>query len=399
MSALDDPRRLAVIEELRLLSGHADLVLDGATRLASRAVGVPIALVSIVTDDRQVFASQVGMPEGWTEQTPLSHSFCQYVVLDDAPLRVVDAREDGRLAGNDAIDDLGVIAYHGVPLRAPTGETIGSFCVIDGAPREWTPEDREVLQDVARFVEHVLRARQASEALLGVGEERENLVATLVHDIRQPLSSARMAGELLQERMEQLDTATRTEVVGSLTRAVQRVDDLVGQLTDARRPPVRTVDVHRIAEDLRMHAEATSKGKVVVDVPEGLGVRGVPTDVERILANLVRNALVHGGPHVTVTIGARDVDGGVAIDVADDGVGIPAAEQEAIFAFRQQGSRAGSGSGLGLHIVRRLARQAGGDVTVRSAPGRGATFHVDLPHVDHDPARAADGSGSTEGVA
>ncbi|WP_232050582.1 PAS domain S-box protein [Actinoplanes sp. OR16] len=138
------------------------------TTLASRLLGSPTALVSLVLDDRQVFVSQVGLPQPWADrgETPLSHSFCQHVVDDDAPLVTSDARLDDRLKDNLAIPEIGVIAYAGMPIRVD-GQTLGSFCAIDGKPRDWSPGDLAILEDlaaaVATEIELVRAARHAEE--------------------------------------------------------------------------------------------------------------------------------------------------------------------------------------------------------------------------------------------
>src|SRR5215208_5697816 len=101
---LSDPHRLRALEAAALLDTPAEATFDRLTSLASRVLGVPVALVSLVTPDRQFFKSQCGLPSPYAErrQTPLSHSFCQYVVEDGAALVVEDARLDERLADNRA---------------------------------------------------------------------------------------------------------------------------------------------------------------------------------------------------------------------------------------------------------------------------------------------------------
>ena len=112
---------------------------------------MPVALVSLVTPDRQFFKAQCGLPSPVAErrETPLSHSFCQYVVEDGDALVVEDARLDERLADNPAIPDLGVIAYAGFPIRSPDGEVLGSFCAIEDRPRVWSRGDLEIISELA----------------------------------------------------------------------------------------------------------------------------------------------------------------------------------------------------------------------------------------------------------
>ena len=143
--------RLAALDRSGLLDSPAEAAFDRLTRLAARLLGVPVASMSLVDDHRQFFKSQVGLADPWasTRETPLTHSFCQHVVATDSPLVVTDARTHPILAGNPAIAELNVVAYAGVPLTTADGQTLGSFCAIDGRPRDWTAREIETLRELA----------------------------------------------------------------------------------------------------------------------------------------------------------------------------------------------------------------------------------------------------------
>lgn len=153
-SSLDDPARLQALRRTGLLDSAAEPAFDRLTRLATRIFQVPVALVSLVDDERQFFKSSVGLPSPWAEQrqTPLSHSFCKHVVINSQPLMVSDATTHPVLSQNPAIRELGVIAYLGVPLITSEGYALGSFCVIDGRPRNWAYDDLQMLWDLAASV-------------------------------------------------------------------------------------------------------------------------------------------------------------------------------------------------------------------------------------------------------
>ncbi|GAA2576368.1 ATP-binding protein [Winogradskya consettensis] len=180
---VDDPARLRALRATGLLDAGSVTSLDRLTRLATRLVKAPVALVSLVEADRQVFVSAVGLDEPWASrgQTPLSHSFCQYVVTDQAPLVITDAEADGRLCGNLAIPDLNVIAYAGFPLRSPDGHVLGSFCAIDGRPRQWTDDEVEILEDLAANAESEIALHVAHGELL-VSSERMRTVLETAQD-------------------------------------------------------------------------------------------------------------------------------------------------------------------------------------------------------------------------
>ena len=158
---LRDPARRAALVRTGLLHGTIDEAFDRLTKVVARVLNAPVALVSLVDVDKQVFAGCVGLPEPWATErgTPLTHSFCQHAVVSREPLIVTDAREDPRVEGNLAIRDIGVIAYAGIPLIDRHGFALGSLCVIDNEPREWTDSEVELLRDLATTVVDELEAR------------------------------------------------------------------------------------------------------------------------------------------------------------------------------------------------------------------------------------------------
>ena len=172
---LSDRRRVAALREMGLLTDTPEEAYDRFTRLAATIVHAPIALFTVVTEDEQFFRSQVGLPEpiATTRRTPLSHSFCQYVILSSAPLEVTDAREHPVVKGNPAIEELQVIAYLGVPLITRRGETLGSLCAIDREPRAWTDRDRGVLRDLAAATVTEVELRRTTREAVELAEQLE----------------------------------------------------------------------------------------------------------------------------------------------------------------------------------------------------------------------------------
>ncbi|MEG9227345.1 GAF domain-containing SpoIIE family protein phosphatase [Aeromicrobium sp. Sec7.5] len=140
----------------------ADPSFDRYARMVRRALGVPVALVSIVEENRQVFTGAVGLPQPYQDsrETPLSHSFCQYVARDEKPLVIEDARVHPVLRTNLAIEDLQVVAYAGWPITDHTGRTIGSLCAIDSSPRTWSSAELETLEDLAAACSAELAERE-----------------------------------------------------------------------------------------------------------------------------------------------------------------------------------------------------------------------------------------------
>jgi GAF domain-containing protein len=149
-AAVRDPARVEALRSSGAMDPSSRAALDRIARMAADLLNAPVALVSLVDADGQVFGGCVGVAEPWASRrgTPLSHSFCQHAVASREPLVVSDAREDPVLRGNVAIRDLGVIAYAGVPLIDAAGNALGTLCVIDHEPRTWSRQQLQVLQDL-----------------------------------------------------------------------------------------------------------------------------------------------------------------------------------------------------------------------------------------------------------
>src|SRR3954447_24043498 len=101
---LADPRRLAALAESGLVDSPPEAAFDRVTRLVAEVLHVPVALFTLVTDEKQVFKSSVGVGE--LQETPLSYSFCRHVVEAGAPLEVVDARVHPKVRDNPSIQEL-----------------------------------------------------------------------------------------------------------------------------------------------------------------------------------------------------------------------------------------------------------------------------------------------------
>jgi GAF domain-containing protein len=164
LGPVHDPARVDAVRRSGLLDSPPEERFDALTRRAAAELRAPIALLTVVDDDRQFFKSGQGLPPPLdeTRETPLSHSLCQYAVARGAPLVVEDARQDPVLADNGAVLELDALAYLGVPLLARSGESIGTLCVIDHEPRRWTKRDIDTVCELAVTAARELDGRAAT---------------------------------------------------------------------------------------------------------------------------------------------------------------------------------------------------------------------------------------------
>lgn len=232
VAPLDDALRLGTLKRTGLLDSPSESVFDRLVQLAARIVGAPVSLVSLVDDHRQFFKAQCGLPAPLDEEreTPLSHSFCQYVVKSTAPLIVTNSREDERVIGNLAIRDMNVTAYLGIPLVAPDGHVLGSFCVIDVEPREWSESDIETMTDLAFAVQSEIALRLAIEQSERDAETRDMLIGELNHRVKNLFA---MVGGMIN--LTARTAAGPQEMAESLTgriKALARAHNLVRPMID-----------------------------------------------------------------------------------------------------------------------------------------------------------------------
>jgi len=187
LSIVRNVARLSALQRLGLLDTPPEAAFDRLTRVACRVLRAPVGLVSLVDQNRQFFKSCVGLPEpiASKRQTPVSHSFCQHVVATGKPLVVEDARNNPLVRLNPAVEEMGIVAYAGIPLVTSDGHAIGSFCVIDSRPRAWSFDDVEMLQELAGCVMHEIEGRQ----LLQASEARCRELEARLRDAESPKTS------------------------------------------------------------------------------------------------------------------------------------------------------------------------------------------------------------------
>lgn len=172
----DEQERLNTLKSLDVLDTLAEERFDRVTRMAKRLFGTPIALVSLVDEDRQWFKSCVGLD---ATETPRDVSFCGHAILGDRVFVVSNTKEDTRFADNPLVtEDPNIGFYAGCPLTVD-GRKMGTLCVIDQKPREFDDEDREALADLASIVERELG--EVEKATLDELTDTPNRRGFLIH--------------------------------------------------------------------------------------------------------------------------------------------------------------------------------------------------------------------------
>ncbi|MEI6161358.1 MAG: PAS domain-containing protein, partial [Roseococcus sp.] len=156
----EEGERLAALRGLGILDTSPEADFDHVVRLAARLLDVPIALISLVDQDRQWFKSVIGL-DGVTE-TPRELAFCDHAIRGQDVMVVPDATEDPRFAGNPLVTgEPGIRFYAGAPLITSDGHALGTLCVIDRVPHQaLSDRDAQILAELAGFIRDKLELRR-----------------------------------------------------------------------------------------------------------------------------------------------------------------------------------------------------------------------------------------------
>lgn len=217
--------------------------------------------------------------------------------------------------------------------------------------------------------------------------DRANLVSTVAHELRSPLTSVKGFTATLLAKWGRFTDDQKLVMLETVNADADRVTRLITELLDVSRIEAGRLEIKREVVDLPAAAQRVVDGQVaagersdrfVLDVRGELPEMWLDRDkVDQVLANLVENAVSHGDG--TVTVAVEPSGTGAAVSVRDEGEGIPAEMAPRIFRRFWRGGKRRGGTGLGLFIVKGLVEAHGGTVSAGSAPEGGAQFRVELP--------------------
>jgi signal transduction histidine kinase len=307
---------------------------------------------------------------------PVGRGFAGRVAANRRPVILDDV--DQADIFNPILREKGLKSMLGVPLLVG-GDAIGVLHVGALAHRVFTDEDVELLQLVAQRVAIAIERAQLHEETMQLDQLKLNFVAIASHELRTPATAVYGALATISQRPGLSDDLVRTLIATAYEQS-DRLRRLIEQLLDLSRLDDRATNVsprpivlHSVLHEIA--AGVVPAGAVNVDVASDLAVVADPLVLERVVSNLLTNAIRHGEPPIQVT--AEKYQRRLRISVADSGSGVPDELRARLFERFSRTESAG-GSGLGLAIARAYARAHGGDL-VYSPDGRGARFDLILP--------------------
>jgi signal transduction histidine kinase len=336
-----------------------------------------------------------GLPVGG--QLPVESTLCLESKHLNAPIAINQASTDPRYCSHHTPRIYKIESYVSVPIVLQSGEYFGNLCAIDPAPAD--VENPKIVGIFTKFASVIATALNNQELrardLATLSDERtrselrDQFIAILGHDLRNPLQAVMASSEILQRKPDSADLVK--QVAGRIKDNAKRMSALIDDVLDFARGKLGggiAIAVDQ-AGDL-----ATGLEQVVKELQDGHPGREILSDitvlrsvrcdlgrVQQVASNLIANALIHGAADKPVRVTAHTDDENFLLDVWNDGDPIPAESMSNIFEpfWRNSTSASRQGLGLGLHICAQIVRAHKGKLSVTSSRADGTTFTVRLP--------------------
>ncbi|MBW6439758.1 PAS domain S-box protein [Actinoplanes hulinensis] len=392
--------------EAAVIRGLAEA--DSSTTAAARVVealgvrmGWPVTELWVVDDDRQLLncAARYAHPgrrlhDFAVDTVEPGITLPGRVCEDGTAHWIPNLGADTESPRSRAAARIGLRVAIGVPLCA-AGHVIGALCVY--GDRVEDPEDTllGLFSGLAAQIGQYVERRRAEELAIELARTKDEFLAMVTHELRNPLAAITGTVTLLQEEFDDLTHDEQRHYLRIVTRNAERLSVMADDLLDLARLESGHLAINPTSTDLcaiirqvvdAAASPAAGKGlTITTQLPEQLELHADPDRLRQVADNLVSNAVKYTPAYGTITITAALDDTGRTItwSVADTGIGIPAAERPRLFRRFYRASsaldRCIPGTGLGLVIARTIIERHQGTITLNDHDGPGTTFTIELP--------------------
>ena len=349
--------RMAAVQRYDILDTPPDGSFDHVTAVAARLFSVPIAIISIVDHDRIWYKSHHGLDADQIDRTP---GLCASAILQNEPWVVSDAARDPRSLANPLVaGEFGLRFYAAAPLRTRDGHNLGTLCVIDHEPREFSGEQIAQLKSLAAIVmdqlELRLSAHRAVADLSAAVEQKDaalRLAEVLSKEVdHRVMNSLQLVSGLLNLQSRNVETAEASRellLAAGRVEAIARVHQNI-YLSDESEGGDCGGYLDRLCENLSVVLGEGENVRIGVECVEAQ----LPSDriagLGLIVNELVTNAAKNGADEIRVTLD-QSPEGQFTLAVADNGSGLA------------DGFDPVAVHGLGMKVIRATAKQLGGSL-------------------------------------
>lgn len=377
-------------------------VLQAIAESATAAMGAKACSIRLLDDTRTRLriSAVTGLSEAYLAKgaVEVARSPVDRTALQGWPVRVPDVATSTSLQYPEEMAREGIRSVLVVPLNL-RGTAIGVLRLYSAEPRDFGDEDVGFLMAIASQGATAIENARSFSNLQALEEAKSRFVYVVAHELKAPVAAVRSAltllaegygGELTEGQRPLVDRATRrVSGLSALLQDLLALGAMKGRLAQGPAEPLALATILEKVRD-RVQPEVEAKGLALrLDLsPEPLSVLANPDDAERLVGNLLENAVKYtpAGGSVTVTL-ARE-ERSARMDFADTGIGIaPDALPHVFDEFYRAGNakQQSEGTGLGLTLVRRIVEALGGTIAVESTLGTGTTFTLRLPLASGNP--------------
>ncbi len=390
----NESQRLSAVYEYNILDSLPEKEYDDITKIAASISGMPIALITIIDNDRQWFKSKIGI-DGM--DTHRDHAFCAHAILKPEDMFIVpDTSKDDRFYDNPYVTgDPYIGFYAGVPLVNDGGLPLGTLCVLDSNPKEISVEQKETLKALARQVMCYFEIRKKNAQLARQKLEMEELnndlsrfAHVVAHDVKSPCSSIAMSAALIKEMF----SGKVDKELGQFLDMMEDTAHAAIRMVDGILHHTHTVNNAEIEKVYFTFGDLTNELKKLVTITDDFSLHTINPDLklftarymlQQILVNLINNAIKYNDkPKGTVIVSATDDGSHYTFTVQDNGPGIKKEHQEKIFemfsTFGKTDRFNKKGTGIGLSTVKKLVEKLNGTISVTSELGKGSCFEFTI---------------------
>lgn len=382
-----ETERIKALKKYEILDTPPDGSFDLFTKLAAKLLDVPIALISLVDTDRIWFKSRYGLDASQIDRDP---GLCASVILSDEIYLVEDAITDIRTLANPLVaGGFGLRFYAAVPLKVKEGYNLGTFCVLDKKPRQFTALQKEILQSLGNMVIDQMELRLAARTAIC---NQNQALSIFTHDLKNPLASIVTAAELIKD--EKSNPQAIDDMCNLISKAGRKMTNTINKLLETASEEAGEINL-RFAKldfaELIKNVVTTNQilankknQKLKINTETHPFVLADENKLTEIADNLINNAIKYSQKNKNIIITVKERNNHAVLEVCDEGPGLSEEDKKNLFQrftkLSAQPTGEESSAGLGLSIVKALVEAHDGIVWAESeGKDKGSKFVVEIP--------------------
>jgi two-component system NtrC family sensor kinase len=393
----NEKARLQALLDYEILDSLIEQSYDEITQLASEICETPIALISLVDNDRQWFKSHHGLE---ATETPRDFAFCAHAILESQPFIVEDSHVDERFSDNPLVTGGPLVRFYaGIPLQTPDGYNIGTLCVIDQEVKKLNDKQIKSLQILSKQVINLLELKKSikfkdiqkmqllnSAKMASLGE----IASGVAHEINNPLMILKGKTNLLRRLVvdENFDSVKLMEHIDKIDFVTERINNITKGMSLYSRTANDVGMISARVEDIISSTLILCKERlenefidVKINFNKNLSIECYPSEISQVIINLLFNAhdAILNLTDRWIKINIEEDKDFIIIKVTDSGEGIDKNIVEKIMQPFFTTKEIGKGTGLGLSLSFEIIKKHNGFLFYDSE-AKNTTFVVKLPY-------------------